>query len=97
MSKFLQHCLLLAALALGMAGASQADDKTCTACHDKSWDTPVLAVYATKHGNKADARTPGCQSCHGTSDNHLKSSTNPADVRYTKNSTNTNTVIQLSI
>jgi DmsE family decaheme c-type cytochrome len=31
----------------------------------------VLSIYQTKHGVKADPRTPGCQSCHGASDKHL--------------------------
>jgi len=43
-----------------------------TACHNESWRTPVLAIYQTKHGNKADARAPGCTSCHGASEGHLK-------------------------
>ena len=29
-------------------------------------------MYQTRHGNKADARTPGCQNCHGESDKHIK-------------------------
>jgi DmsE family decaheme c-type cytochrome len=47
-------------------------DKTCTACHDESWPTPVLAIYQTKHGVHADGRTPGCQTCHGASEAHIK-------------------------
>ena len=47
-------------------------DKVCTTCHDESWRTPVLSIYQTKHGVKADERTPGCQSCHGESLGHLK-------------------------
>jgi DmsE family decaheme c-type cytochrome len=34
----------------------------------------VLAIYKTAHGVKADSRTPGCQSCHGSSEAHV---TNP--------------------
>ena len=93
MFKSLRHFMALGVLALGLgaAGASLADDKTCTKCHDKSWDTPVLAVYATKHGTKADGRTPGCQTCHGASDNHLKSPSNRPDRTFTAKSTNTPT------
>lgn len=52
--------------------AAGANDAVCTACHNESWRTPVLAIYQTKHGVKGDARTPGCQSCHGESQGHLK-------------------------
>ena len=64
-------------------------DKACTKCHDASWDKPILAVYQQRHGVKADGRTPGCQSCHGDSANHLASPSNAPDVTYTKNSKNT--------
>jgi DmsE family decaheme c-type cytochrome len=55
-----------------VAKAALERDAVCTACHDESWRTPVLAIYQTKHGVKADARTPNCQSCHGESAGHLK-------------------------
>jgi DmsE family decaheme c-type cytochrome len=29
-------------------------------------------MYQTRHGVKADARTPGCQTCHGASDAHVR-------------------------
>ena len=47
-------------------------DKVCTKCHDESEARPVLAINKTPHGVKADARTPGCQTCHGASDAHVK-------------------------
>lgn len=47
-------------------------DAVCTKCHDESEQRPILAMYKTRHGVKADARTPGCQSCHGPSDAHVK-------------------------
>lgn len=50
-------------------------DAVCTKCHDESEQKPVLAMYKTRHGVKADSRTPGCQTCHGASDAHVK---NPA-------------------
>ena len=31
---------------------------------------PIFAIYQTRHGVKADPRTPSCQSCHGVSDDH---------------------------
>jgi DmsE family decaheme c-type cytochrome len=47
-------------------------DKVCTVCHDENWRTPVLSIYQTRHGVKADERTPGCQTCHGASAGHLQ-------------------------
>src|ERR1700758_2736730 len=56
-------------------------DRVCTRCHDETEARPVLSIYKTPHGVKADERTPGCQSCHGASDAHVKnprgSSTRP--------------------
>jgi DmsE family decaheme c-type cytochrome len=65
------------AVAATPATASAADrslsgDAVCTRCHDQSENKPVLAIYQTAHGVKADARTPGCQSCHGASVEHVK-------------------------
>lgn len=47
-------------------------DAVCTRCHDETEAKPILAMYKTRHGVKADARTPGCQSCHGASEAHVK-------------------------
>jgi len=47
-------------------------DAICTKCHDESDLKPVLSIYQTRHGVKADGRTPKCQSCHGDSDAHVK-------------------------
>lgn len=47
-------------------------DKVCTECHDENDNKAILAVYKGKHGVKADGRTPGCQSCHGASEAHVK-------------------------
>jgi DmsE family decaheme c-type cytochrome len=47
-------------------------DAVCTRCHDENDNKPILAIYQTRHGVKADARTPSCQSCHGPSDDHVK-------------------------
>ena len=40
--------------------AALAKDAVCTGCHDKSWPQPVLSIYQTPHGNRADSRTPTC-------------------------------------
>ena len=45
-------------------------DAKCTRCHDEGDDYPVLAIGKTRHGVKADGRTPTCTSCHGESDRH---------------------------
>ena len=47
-------------------------DALCTKCHDESEPMPILSIYQTKHGVRADARTPTCQSCHGESEKHIK-------------------------
>src|SRR5882672_6574425 len=62
-------------------------DRVCTRCHDETETKPVLAIYKTAHGVKADTRTPGCQSCHGPSEAHVRnpegSSTRPlVDVNF---------------
>lgn len=56
-------------------------DAKCTGCHDEA-DEPtgagtmlelnpgVLAIGKTRHGVKADKRTPTCTDCHGDSDKH---------------------------
>ena len=46
-------------------------DAKCTACHDEN-DGNVLLIGQTKHGTRADSRTPTCTSCHGESEAHLK-------------------------
>ncbi len=59
-------------------------DKVCTRCHDAEDAKPVLAIYQTKHGVRGDDRTPGCQSCHGPSEGHLKSRKEQPDVVFKK-------------
>jgi DmsE family decaheme c-type cytochrome len=49
-----------------------AKDAVCTRCHDENDNKAILSYYQTKHGVKADARTPGCQSCHGASEDHVR-------------------------
>lgn len=45
-------------------------DAKCTKCHDESDSPEVLAIGKTKHGVRADGRTPTCTSCHGASEDH---------------------------
>ena len=55
-------------------------DAKCTGCHDEA-DEPqpsmldlhpgVLRIGKTKHGTKADGRTPSCTNCHGDSNDHI--------------------------
>jgi DmsE family decaheme c-type cytochrome len=54
------------------------DDAMCTRCHDESDSAPVLAIGKTRHGTRADGRTPTCTSCHGPSERHMNK---PADVK----------------
>jgi DmsE family decaheme c-type cytochrome len=46
-------------------------DAKCTRCHDENDTFPVFAIGKTKHGTRADARTPSCTSCHGESAAHM--------------------------
>jgi len=46
-------------------------DAKCTRCHDENDSFPVLAIGKTKHGTRADVRTPTCTSCHGASEGHM--------------------------
>lgn len=55
-------------LALKSALASEAK---CTRCHDEMEAKPILSIYQTRHGVKADARAPVCQDCHGESEAHV--------------------------
>ncbi|MBM3359694.1 MAG: DmsE family decaheme c-type cytochrome [Betaproteobacteria bacterium] len=45
-------------------------DAACTRCHDETEEYPVLGIAKTRHGVRADARTPTCVSCHGQSETH---------------------------
>lgn len=49
-------------------------DAKCTRCHDESDAPKLLTIGKTKHGTKADGRTPTCTSCHGESDAHINKS-----------------------
>ncbi len=81
--------------ATGKTAAKPAEDRdaVCTRCHDETETKPLLSIYQSAHGNRADARTPSCQQCHGQSDAHLKGDPNqkgraaPDIVYGTKNKT----------
>jgi DmsE family decaheme c-type cytochrome len=64
---------LLSGLAFSAGGSlkeSLAKDAQCTVCHDEMEAKPILSIYQTRHGVKADKRTPVCQDCHGESVAH---------------------------
>jgi DmsE family decaheme c-type cytochrome len=54
-----------------VAQRALAEDAKCTKCHDESETRPILSIYQTPHGVRADGRTPTCTSCHGPSEKHL--------------------------
>lgn len=49
---------------------------TCLQCHVEGGDFPVYEIFKTKHGNRADKRTPfasghlQCEACHGPGKKH---------------------------
>jgi DmsE family decaheme c-type cytochrome len=73
---------LLAGLGLGamlaLSAPTQAaeslvlrDDAKCTRCHNEEDSPKVLQIGQTRHGVKADSRSPSsCTSCHGASEQH---------------------------
>lgn len=83
----------LTARAAGQTAAATAAqrDAVCTSCHDANWPKPILSIYQTRHGNKADSRTPGCQNCHGQSAAHLQNPEAPPDVVFAAGSKNLST------
>lgn len=66
----------------GKASDALDRDSECTRCHDENEKKPILSIYQTAHGNKADSRTPSCQSCHGESVKHLSGKSNSPDVIF---------------
>lgn len=68
------------------------DDAKCTRCHDEEDAPDLMKIGRTKHGTRADSRTPTCTTCHGESDAHADvpkgTATRPKPDRYFgKNST----------
>lgn len=65
-------------------------DAVCTRCHDASDIDPVLKIGKTKHGTRADSRTPTCTSCHGESTDHIaRPRKAKVDIGFTKASAGT--------
>jgi len=50
------------------------EDAKCTNCHDNVSDPRIVSIGKTKHGTRADSRTPTCTTCHGESETHRNSS-----------------------
>ena len=77
--------LVMAATCLVAAPAGAADakdlvltgDAKCTVCHDASGFPQLFGIGKTKHGTRADGRTPTCTSCHGESTAHAGGSGKP--------------------
>jgi DmsE family decaheme c-type cytochrome len=78
--RLLVTAMQVAALGTALLGGSAAlaaddlvlnGDAKCTACHDEGDSPGVLAIGKTRHGVRADSRTPSCTSCHGDSAAHL--------------------------
>lgn len=70
MDSFALKLLLIGACSALLCSGAVANDRLCTNCHDEMEAKPILSIYQTRHGVKADARTPTCQSCHGESLKH---------------------------
>jgi len=103
MNKLKQVCkgalfmLVMAAVSLlaAPAGAQDAQDpmptgdSRCTTCHSASGFPQLLGIGRTKHGTRADGRTPTCTICHGESKGHAEPAGEQAkpDVMYGKKGT----------
>ncbi len=78
MRQVVASCICIGSLTMGAvayAASSAKDlvlngDAVCTTCHDEGDNAELLAIGKTKHGTRADSRTPTCTSCHGTSLEH---------------------------
>ncbi|WP_292932640.1 DmsE family decaheme c-type cytochrome [Noviherbaspirillum sp.] len=102
--KLWKKVVTLVTFAIGVAGIAPAfaadaakdlvlkGDAKCTACHDEADSPKLLAIGKTKHGTRADERTPTCTKCHGDSDKHAdykgKDKPPKPDVTFTKDSAN---------
>lgn len=67
-------------------------DAKCTRCHDEEDDPKLITIGRTKHGTRADGRTPTCTTCHGESDAHVNVPKGTAkrpkpDIYFSKNTT----------
>lgn len=68
-------------------------DAKCTACHDEADSPELLAIGKTRHGTRADGRTPTCTDCHGESNKHAdykgKDKPPKTDINFLKGTANT--------
>lgn len=48
------------------------EDAKCTSCHEETDAPQILSIGKTKHGTRADSRTPRCVDCHGESQAHVE-------------------------
>ena len=50
-------------------GYTEKGADTCLQCHGEAWPYPILPIFKSKHGQRADGRTPfaklQCETCHG--------------------------------
>jgi DmsE family decaheme c-type cytochrome len=64
------------AAAADAAGYTKRGADTCLRCHDESSKLPVLAIFKTRHAQRADSRTPfaqlQCEACHGPGAQHAE-------------------------
>jgi DmsE family decaheme c-type cytochrome len=69
------------------------EDAQCTRCHDEEDAPGLLKIGRTKHGTRADGRTPTCTTCHGESTAHIDvpkgTKTRPKPDRYFTKGTTT--------
>ncbi len=58
---------------------------TCLRCHDEDSEFPVLPIFATRHAQPADGRTPfaglQCEACHGPVGEHGKRKLRDGEIR----------------
>ncbi len=65
---------------------------TCLGCHDASWRVPILPIFKTKHGQRADKRTPfapgglQCEACHGPGAAHAASGDESLIINFDRHS-----------
>jgi DmsE family decaheme c-type cytochrome len=77
--------LVMGAMCVGASPAGAADakdlvlngDAKCTTCHDAEGFPQLFGIGKTKHGTRADPRTPTCTSCHGESAAHAQGNGKP--------------------
>ncbi len=80
-----------APMSMGTEYTDQGAD-TCLQCHVEGGDFPVFAIFKTKHGNRADKRTPfapghlQCEACHGPGKKHADNGGGPDGINSFKSS-----------